>query len=451
MRSSVFFPLGCILISASVWAQVEIDKQLSFTGTGIDGSITGIQQVPDASSAVNAGSIQQGSLVYAASSGGSNSFALNLSPAIAAYQAGMVFNFLSGQSNTGPATLNVNGLGDVNIKKYVNQDLVGCEIQNGQFVTVAYDGINFQIISVMFPGSPASIPVASTATGISQTQFTANWSVASGATDYYLDVSTSNTFSSFIGSYNNLNVGNVLTLGITGLSCGNTYYYRVRANNNCGPTSDSNVITAVTNACCGSPFTISHTAGSVAPVNKTVTYGTVSTNLSGSTKCWITQNLGADNQASSATDVTEASAGWYWQFNRTQGFKHDGSSRTPSTTWINSINENSDWSAANDPCTLLLGSSWRMPTAVEWTNVDGPPQNWNTLANAFASVLKLHAAGTLSNSTGALGLRGSGGTQNSSSQGTSVNSNSFGYNNVFCDMDSSNPKATGFSLRCLRD
>ena len=68
-----------------------------------------------------------------------------------------------------------------------------------------------------------------------------------------------------------------------------------------------------------------HTAGTVAPVTKTVTYGTVLTDIGGTgSKCWITQNLGADQQATSATDATEASAGWYWQFGRKQGFKHDG-------------------------------------------------------------------------------------------------------------------------------
>ena len=55
-------------------------------------------------------------------------------------------------------------------------------------------------------------------------------------------------------------------------------------------------------------------------------------------------------------DATEASAGWYWQFNLKQGFKHDGSSRTPYTTWINSINENTDWNSANDPCVIELGT-----------------------------------------------------------------------------------------------
>jgi hypothetical protein len=44
-----------------------------------------------------------------------------------------------------------------------------------------------------------------------------------------------------------------------------------------------------------------------------------------------------DHQATSVNDATEESVGWYWQFNRMQGYKHTGSARTPNTTWISSI------------------------------------------------------------------------------------------------------------------
>jgi len=166
---------------------------------------------------------------------------------------------------------------------------------------------------------------------------------------------------------------------------------------------------------CPSSLTVTHTAAGVVPVTKTVTYGVVSTNLSGANKCWITQNLGADHQASSATDATEASAGWYWQFNRKQGYKHDGTTRTPNTTWITSINENSDWQSGNDPCRLLLGAGWRIPTYTEWENADANG-GWNNWNGTYASVLKLHAAGNLGGSGGSLSNRGIGGFYWSSTQ-----------------------------------
>jgi len=200
---------------------------------------------------------------------------------------------------------------------------------------------------------------------------------------------------------------------------------------------------------CGSTVTINHTAGEVAPVTKTVNYGTV-TNIPGETsKCWITSNLGADHQATAVNDATEASAGWYWQFNRKQGFKHDGTMRTPSTEWISNIDENSDWTTANDPCTLELGSGWRIPTSTEWTNVDatGSWTNWN---GPWNSGLKMHAAGLLNSSDGSLYVRGSDGYYWSSSQDNAVSGWLLYFGSAGSFMDINN-KACGFSLRCLRD
>ena len=144
---------------------------------------------------------------------------------------------------------------------------------------------------------------------------------------------------------------------------------------------------------CGSPLTISHVSGDlVAAETKTVNYGTVLTTLSGSSQCWITQNLGATNQATIVTDNTEASAGWYWQFNRLQGYKPVGTSYSPYYGWVNWIaegNESSDWTAAQDPCQQQLGSGWRIPTNTEWSTADGAPQNW---VNSAKEVVRSYGA-----------------------------------------------------------
>ena len=200
---------------------------------------------------------------------------------------------------------------------------------------------------------------------------------------------------------------------------------------------------------CGCSLTVNHTAGNVAPVTKMVTYGTVLTDLTGSDKCWITQNLGADHQATSATDATEASAGWYWQFNRKQGYKHDGTTRTPNTAWITSISENSNWQTANDPCALLLGNGWRLPTYTEWSNADNNG-GWDNYNETFASVLKLHAAGLLSFSSGSLGSIGSNGYYWSSSQYDNSGGFYLRFDSGSCGMFIYS-KANGYSVRCLRD
>jgi hypothetical protein len=94
-----------------------------------------------------------------------------------------------------------------------------------------------------------SAPTANNATGISTTSFTANWNSVPGATGYYLDVSTDAGFSSFVPGYNNLNVGNVTSYNVSGLTTCGTYYYRVRAYNTCGISANSNIV-SVNIPCC---------------------------------------------------------------------------------------------------------------------------------------------------------------------------------------------------------
>jgi len=216
-------------------------------------------------------------------------------------------------------------------------------------------------------------------------QISWKWNIVPGALGYKWN--TTNDYATAT------DMGTNLAKTETGLSC-HTTYFRYVWSYNCGPSIPDTLI-QTTWGCphCGNSITINHVAGAVAPVDKTVTYGIVENppHLAYAT-CWITSNLGADHQATSPVDATEPSAGWFWQFNRKQGYKHDGTTRTPNTTWINPINENFNWVSANDPCTLELGAGWRLPTSTEWTSVSSGWSDWTVSWN---SVLKLHAAGLL--------------------------------------------------------
>ena len=204
---------------------------------------------------------------------------------------------------------------------------------------------------------------------------------------------------------------------------------------------------------CGFHITIAHlVSNGIAPVDKVVTYGTV-TNIPGETsKCWITSNLGADHQASAVDDATEPSSGWYWQFDRKQGYKHDGTIRTPNTTWLTSNHDNSEWIAANDPCFIELGSGWRIPTATEWNNVNsaGSWTNWN---GPWNSGLKLHTGGYLESVSGSLLTRGSIGYYWDTMQynnyiwatgGGLYFGSTYSLMNIF-------DKANAFTLRCIKE
>ena len=200
---------------------------------------------------------------------------------------------------------------------------------------------------------------------------------------------------------------------------------------------------------CGSPLIINHIAGNVAPVDKTINYK-MAIDLPGEpSKCWITSNLGADHKATAVEDTTEASAGWYWQFNRMQGYMHNGLTRTPNTAWITGINENSEWIAENDPCSIELEGNWRIPTNTEWSNVYANG-GWNNWVAPWNSALRLHAAGFLNYLDGTLYDRGAGGYYWTGSQHGSQTGDYIYVNINSCGIEDE-PKTSGFAIRCIKD
>ncbi|PYI92104.1 MAG: hypothetical protein DME97_11480, partial [Verrucomicrobia bacterium] len=68
----------------------------------------------------------------------------------------------------------------------------------------------------------------------SRSSFLAKWEAASNATGYRLDVSTSPSFDTYVSNYRDLDIGNVTSQIVSGLSPGTEYYYRVRPYNSAG-------------------------------------------------------------------------------------------------------------------------------------------------------------------------------------------------------------------------
>src|SRR5262249_41363014 len=105
-----------------------------------------------------------------------------------------------------------------------------------------------------------SAPVANPARFVASHSFRANWKSVSNATGYRLDVATNNTFTNYVTSYHNLNVGNALSHNIIGLSANTAYYYRVRAFNGNTSSGNSNVVSVTTLPPTGRPVVTTNPA-----------------------------------------------------------------------------------------------------------------------------------------------------------------------------------------------
>jgi hypothetical protein len=74
-----------------------------------------------------------------------------------------------------------------------------------------------------------TVPVATAATGVGETSFTANWNAYTGADYYLLDISEFSNFSTFVYEDQIVLAPNTSYV-VIGLNPNTTYYYRLRAN-----------------------------------------------------------------------------------------------------------------------------------------------------------------------------------------------------------------------------
>lgn len=108
-------------------------------------------------------------------------------------------------------------------------------------VEVTVELIGDEISLNAAPGQVTAIDASS----ITSSGFTANWLFQEGAEGYYFNLATDPDMTPHIGGYDNLDVGNVNHVVITGLTSGVTYYYQVSAYNDVGEGLESNIITTL--------------------------------------------------------------------------------------------------------------------------------------------------------------------------------------------------------------
>lgn len=288
-----------------------------------------------------------------------------------------------------------------------------------------------------------SVPVANAGSGATTTSFTAKWSASSIASSYYLDVSNENTFTSYVPGFENLNVGNVITYDVTGLSSSTPYYYRVRGHNNCGTSGSSETIMYSTLFVCGD--------------NVTDVDGNSYNTVAIGSQCWMKQNLKTTHYYD-GTEIPHVPSNTAW-----------ASLSSPAYCWYN-----------NDPDTYknpygalynfyavntgkLCPAGWHVPSNAEWGTLI------SYLGGSAIAGGKMKETGTnhwqspnegATNESNFLGLPGGHNNyitrlyQSLGADGFwwSRNSSSFNLNYNSAGIPSySQSNLYGFSVRCLKD
>ena len=105
---------------------------------------------------------------------GTNSITASATPALTAYATGAIYSFIAANTNTGAATLSIDGLTATSITKNGSVALSAGDIQSGKMMLVAYDGATFQLVNnIVYGGSITNGTIVS---------LTAPMSVANGGT-----------------------------------------------------------------------------------------------------------------------------------------------------------------------------------------------------------------------------------------------------------------------------
>lgn len=103
---------------------------------------------------------------YATTTGSSNAYVLTLSPPLHAHITGYPIPIKTNFGNTASATININGLGAVTLKKNGSKDLASGDIPSGWEGIIAYDGTNYQILSPIYDREVIAIAVSDETTAI---------------------------------------------------------------------------------------------------------------------------------------------------------------------------------------------------------------------------------------------------------------------------------------------
>ena len=124
---------------------------------------------------VNSTHIVPGPIAYALTTGSTNAYVAAPSPAVSALTAGAWVALKLNFTNTGAATLNVNALGAVAVKKFANQDVEAGDLRSGGIYWFHYDGTYWQVTAPSTPRKVYAVATGSTnAYAVTYSDYTTN-------------------------------------------------------------------------------------------------------------------------------------------------------------------------------------------------------------------------------------------------------------------------------------
>jgi len=90
----------------------------------------------------------EAALKATATTGSSNAYVLSSGLTLAAYATGLTLRIIPNFTNSGAATINVDGLGAKNVTKLGATAVASGDITSGRIYTLGYDGTQFQIVEI---------------------------------------------------------------------------------------------------------------------------------------------------------------------------------------------------------------------------------------------------------------------------------------------------------------
>lgn len=145
-------------LAGEIASGAEVDNKFDAVETGFD-----LLPAPE--------EIHEGRANFATDTGAADAYVVALGVAPTSYAAGLQIRFVAANANTGPSTINVNGLGVQTIRRQDGTPLLAGDIPAGGLVSVTHDGTRFLLdtsTSRMVSDAQTARSGAETAQGLSE-------------------------------------------------------------------------------------------------------------------------------------------------------------------------------------------------------------------------------------------------------------------------------------------